>query len=280
MQPAIDAHQHFWKYTPEEYGWIGPEMAALRRDFLPPDLERERRRVGVARSIAVQARCTTEETAWLLELAGANESIAGVVGWAPLTDARPEQYIERFAADRKLVGMRHVVQDEPDDEYLLRRDFNAGVEAVGRRGLVYDILIFERHLPAAIAFVDRHPSQTFVLDHIAKPRIHEGILSPWRENMRNLARRPNVYAKLSGMVTEADWQNWSPADLRPYFDIVLSAFTPSRLMFGSDWPVMLAASDYERWFGVVQNALSGLSEEEKARVFGRTAAEAYGLSHK
>lgn len=277
MHRTIDSHQHFWKFEPAEYGWIGPHMTVLRRDFLPKDLEIEKREAGIDRSIAVQARSSVEETAWLLELADANESVAGVVGWVPLGARDVESHIEKFADHPKLRGIRHVVQDEPDDQYLLRPDFNAGVAALRRFRLVYDILIFERHLPTAIEFVDRHPSQIFVLDHIAKPRIREGLLSPWRERIRELARRPNVYCKLSGVVTEADWQGWTPDDLQPYFDTVLEAFTPKRLMFGSDWPVLLLAGTYQGWCSALKSAIGALTESEQARVWGGTAAEAYRL---
>ncbi len=277
MHRMIDSHQHFWKYEPAEYGWIGPHMTALRRDFLPEDLEVEERKAGIDRSVAVQARSTVEETAWLLGLADANENVAGVVGWVPLSAPDVESHTEKFGSHPKLRGVRHVVQDEPDDEYLLRPDFNAGVAALRRFRLVYDILIFERHLPAAIEFVVRHPSQVFVLDHIAKPRIREGLLSPWRERIRELSRRPNVYCKLSGIVTEADWHGWSADDLRPYFDTVLDAFGPKRVMFGSDWPVLLLAGTYQGWCSVVKNAIAALSESEQARIWGDAAAEAYGL---
>lgn len=278
MGRIIDSHQHFWKYAQEEYGWIAPHMNVLRRNFLPEDLDAERAQVGVDRSIAVQARGTVEETSWLLELADSNDSVAGVVGWVPLSAPAVESHIERFAAHPKLVGVRHVVQDEPDERYLQRPDFNAGVAALRPFGLVYDILILERHLAAAIEFVDRHPSQIFVLDHIAKPRIREGSLSPWREQIRELARRPNVYCKISGVVTEAEWQTWKPADLEPYFDIVLESFGPERLMFGSDWPVLLLAGTYQGWFSLVENAIAALSENEQARISGGTAEEAYGLA--
>ena len=277
MHRTIDSHQHFWKFEPTEYGWIGPHMTVLRRDLLPEDFEIEKQEAGIDRSIAVQARSSVEETAWLLELANANESVAAVVGWVPLGARDVESHIERFADHPKLRGVRHVVQDEPDDQYLLRPDFNAGVAALRRFRLVYDILIFERHLPAAIEFVDRHPSQAFVLDHIAKPRIREGLLSPWQERIRELARRPNVYCKLSGVVTEAHWQRWTPDDLQPYFDTVLEAFTPKRLMFGSDWPVLLLAETYQGWYSVVKKAIKTLSESEQARIWGDTAAQAYSL---
>lgn len=273
MGRIIDSHQHFWKYAPEEYDWIAPEMGVLRRDFLPGDLRAE----GADRSIAVQARQTLEETRWLLELADANESIAGVVGWVPLTARDARSYIERFAASPKLVGLRHVAQDEPDEQYLLRPDFNRGVAALHEFNLVYDILIFEGHLAAAIEFVDRHSSQVFVLDHIAKPRIRERLISPWREHIRELARRQNVYCKLSGMATEANHQRWTAADLAPYFDVVLESFGPKRIMFGSDWPVLLLAGSYQGWVSVVEDAVGGLTDGEQERIWSGTASEVYGL---
>ena len=243
----IDSHHHFWKYDPVQYDWIGPEMGLLRRDFLPPDLEKELAASGIGGVVSVQARQKVEETAWLLDLAGENELIKGVVGWVPLVSPTVEADLERFAAHQKFKGVRHVLQGESDDRYMLREDFNAGIRAVGARGLVYDILIFERQLPQAIELVDRHPSQTFVLDHVAKPRIKENVFEPWNRNIRELARRPNVFCKLSGMVTEADWIGWSEDQLRPYVHAVLEAFGPRRLMFGSDWPVCLVASSYAGW---------------------------------
>jgi L-fuconolactonase len=226
----------------------------------------------------VQARQTLEETAWLLELARQHELIRGVVGWVPLVEGdNVKRHLERFAGNRKLRGVRHVVQDEADPRYILRADFNQGIRALRDSQLRYDILIFERHLPAAIEFVDRHPNQIFILDHIAKPRIKEGVLKPWDANMRELAKRQNVYCKLSGMVTEADTKRWTPASLKPYIDVVLQAFGPKRLMYGSDWPVMLLAGDYVRWYDVVANSIAKLSKSEQERIIGGTAAEAYGL---
>jgi L-fuconolactonase len=273
MDRVIDSHQHFWKYTTEEYGWIAPHMGVLRRDYLPDDLRAE----GVDLSVAVQARQSSEETRWLLELADSNEGVAGVVGWVPLTAPDARTHIERFAAHPKLVGVRHVVQDEPDEQYLLRPDFNRGVTALNEFNLVYDILIFERQLRAAVEFVDLHPSQVFVLDHLAKPRIRERMMSPWREHIRELARRENVYCKLSGMVTEADHQTWTAADFDPYFDVVIEAFGPKRLMFGSDWPVLLLGGSYRDWISIVRNAISRLTDREQERIWGGTAEEVYGL---
>ncbi len=275
----IDAHHHLWKYSSAEYGWIAPEMRAIRRDFLPEDLEPLMHHFDIDGTVAVQARQTEEETAWLLDLAGKHPVIRGVVGWVPLTDgAQVKRSLERFAGNPKLRGVRHVVQDEPDPGYILRRDFNEGVSALHEFGLRYDILIFERHLPAAIEFVDRHPKQTFILDHVAKPRIKDGTLSPWDRNMRELAKRQNVYCKLSGMITEADPQHLTPQILQPYIDVVLAAFGPRRIMYGSDWPVMLlAGNDYARWYRTVTVAIEKLSKSEQARIMGGTAVEAYGI---
>lgn len=274
----IDAHHHLWKYSAAEYGWITPQMAVIRRDFLPEDLEPLAHHFGIEGTVAVQARQTLEETAWLLGLAARHPLIRGVVGWVPLTEgASVQKRLEKFAGDRKLRGVRHIIQDEPDQRYILRKDFNEGVHTLLDFKLRYDILIFERHLPAAIEFVDRHPKQTFILDHIAKPRIKDKVLSPWNRNIRELAKRQNVYCKLSGMITEADPARWTAADLRPYIDVVLEAFGPRRVMYGSDWPVMLLAGDYARWFGTVQNAIGKLSQPEQDRIMGGTAAEAYGL---
>jgi len=274
----IDAHHHMWKYTVAEYGWITPEQQVIHRDFLPEDLEPLMHHFGIEGTVAVQARQTLEETTWLLGLSEKHPLIRGVVGWVPLTDgANVKRSLEQYAGNRRLRGVRHIVQDEPDPRYILRKDFNEGVSALHQFGLRYDILIFERHLPAAIEFVDRHPNQTFILDHIAKPRIKDKILSPWDRNMRELAKRQNVYCKLSGMITEADPKRWTPADLQPYIDVVLAAFGPHRIMYGSDWPVMLLAGDYARWFGAVTNAIAKLSKAEQDRIMGGTAAEAYGI---
>jgi len=275
--PLIDAHHHLWKYDAKEYDWIDDSMRVIRRDFLPPDLKRELDAAGVSGAVSVQARQTVEETRWLLDFASRNSFIRGVVGWAPLIDPKVTGIIEGFARNPKLRGMRHVLQGEKDDRYMLRDDFNNGIRALHHFGLVYDILIFERHLPPAIELVDRHPGQTFVLDHVAKPKIREHVISPWRENIREFAKRPNVYCKISGMVTEADWKNWTEDDLKPYLDTVLEAFTPRRLMFGSDWPVCLVASSYVRWHKLVSKSIARFTEAERSRILGGTAIQAYGL---
>jgi len=277
MTERIDSHHHLWRYAKEEYPWIGKGMQAIARDFLPSDLERELVSSGFQGSVAVQARQTVDETNWLLELAEESARIRGVVGWAPIASPKFPVLIERLKRSEKLKGLRHVVQDEPDEEFLLRKDFNVGVSLCRRYGLVYEILIFERQLLAAISFVDRHPTQIFVLDHIAKPRIRQHELEPWRTNIQDLARRENVYCKISGLVTEADWLNWTPADLQPYLDVVLNVFGPGRLMAGSDWPVCLLAATPLKWFATLQEFIRLLSVTEQELILGGVATQVYSL---
>jgi L-fuconolactonase len=275
--PVIDSHHHFWNFTEADYGWIPPEWSTIRRDFLPDDLQKEIATAGVDGVISVQARQSILETDWLLGFAAQHAFIRGVVGWLPLSDPTIETHLDHYAANPKLRSLRHVLQGEADDAYMLREDFNRGISSLTRRGLAYDILILERHLPNTIAFVDHHPSQVFVLDHIAKPRIATGELEPWAKNIRELARRPNVACKLSGMVTEADVATWTPAELQPFFDVVIDAFGPARLLFGTDWPVCLAGVGYSRWKQIVEQALSTLSEQERAAVLGENAIRLYRL---
>jgi L-fuconolactonase len=271
----VDSHVHFWRYSPEEYGWIDEPMAAIRRDFLAADAARELAAVGLDGLVAVQARQTLAESEWLLELAAESSVIAGVVGWVELTSPRAEAELERFG--EKLCGVRHIVQAEPDDEFLLRPDFNRGIAALARYDLAYDILIFPRHLPAAVRFVDLHPQQRFVLDHLAKPDIRGRVLEPWRTQLRELARRPNVSVKLSGLVTEADWQRVTAADLRPDLETALEAFGPERAMFGSDYPVCSVAARYADVYGFVADFVATLSDSEKLGIFGENARKFYRL---
>ena len=272
----IDAHQHFWKYSAAEYGWIDDQMSIIRRDFLPPDLEREIRNAGVDGVVSVQVRQTLEETRWLLTVAAQNDFVKGVVGWVPLTEPSIRDELDLLRSNPRLRAVRHVVQDEPDG-YLLRKDFNAGVSVLQEMGLAYDLLIHERQLPEATRFVDQHPYQVFVLDHLAKPRVKGDRLDPWRQRVKELARRENVYCKISGLVTEADFKAWTEAQLQPYLETVLEAFGPTRLMFGTDWPVCLVACPYGRWFEIVSRFAASLSSDEQASLFGQTAALAYGL---
>jgi L-fuconolactonase len=272
----LDSHHHCWIYNPVEYGWIDDKMAIIRRDFLPGDLEREFSAAGIHAAISVQARQTLEETRWLLELAQSHDFIQGVVGWVPLINPRVGAQLERLAENPKLRAVRHVLQDEPDG-YMLRDDFNRGIREVTRLALAYDVLIFERQLPTAIQFVDLHPNQTFIVDHLAKPPVKRNELSPWHENLKDLARRPNVYCKLSGLATEAEHANWTPEQLSPYIDAVIEIFSPQRVMFGSDWPVCLLAIEYTQWAALVSQAIRSLSSSEQARIWSGTALEAYRI---
>jgi L-fuconolactonase len=278
MTARIDAHHHLWRYSKEEYGWITGNMAAIARDFLPQDLQQALSSSGMQGSIAVQARQSIEETQALLDFAQQFDVIQGVVGWAPIAGPEFPAVLDRFKHSQKLKGFRHVVQDEPEDAFLLRPDFNAGIALLKPLGFVYDILIFERQFPVAISFVDRHPAQLFVLDHVAKPCIRERALEPWRTYIKELALRENVFCKLSGMVTEADWAHWHPQDLQPYFDVVLEAFGPKRLMAGSDWPVCLLAATHEKWFSTLREFISPLSVAEQDMILGGVATHVYSLS--
>ncbi len=274
---CIDAHHHLWRYKAADFPWMGEGMEVLRRDYLTNDLEEVAHGAGVSGTIAVQARQSIEETEWLSDLASRSPLIQGVVGWAPLVDANIAPQLERFATLPKIKGMRHILHDEADPLYMLREDFQRGLSLLKNYGLRYDLLIFESHLPQAIALVDRHPEQIFIVDHIAKPRIRERRLSPWRENLKELSRRENVYCKLSGVVTEAEWNCWTEEDLKPYFETVLEAFTAQRTMFGSDWPVLTLAATYERWIATVRNFIAKMSQSEQGRILAGTAVEAYGL---
>lgn len=273
----IDAHQHFWQYNAQEYPWIDDSMRAIRRDFMPEDLAELTKDVGVQGVVSVQARQSLTETNWLLDLAEANRFILGVVGWVPLTDPDLDEMLSELAERKKFKGVRHVVQDESDDNFILGKEFGKGIARLREYDLTYDILICERHLPQTIQFVDRHPNQVFVLDHAAKPRIKETMIQPWRDNLAKLAKRKNVYCKISGLASEADWQTWSKQQLRPYLETILNAFGPDRLIFGSDWPVCLLAVDYARWLELMREFTRELSEDEQARIFGGTAVEAYRL---
>jgi L-fuconolactonase len=277
MANRIDAHHHLWRYTEAEYGWIDNAMAELQRDYTPADLSRAMESARIDGTIAVQARQTLEETHDLLSLADAHPFIEAVVGWAPIAGRGFSSCLDNLSAYPKLRGLRHVIQAEPDDNFILGNDFNRGIGALLPTGLVYEILIYARHLPQTIKFVDAHPNQIFVLDHLAKPRIREQVLSPWWEQILDLARRENVFCKVSGMVTEADWQSWTEADLGPYLDTVFEAFGAHRLMMGSDWPVCLVATEYARWFSFLDHYTSAMSEDERVQFCGKTATRVYRL---
>lgn len=272
---CIDAHHHLWHYQPDEYPWMGEGMDILRRDYLPDDLEQVAQKAGVDGSVVVQARQSVRETEWLSGVAASSELIRAVVGWAPLSEPGVEGDLEMISALPKIRGVRHILHDEPDPFFMARDEFNRGVSLLKHYDLRYDLLIFESHLPQTIEFVDRHPNQIFIVDHLAKPRIRENILSPWRENLKELALRQNVYCKISGMVTEANWTSWSAPQLRTFIDIALEEFGARRTMFGSDWPVMLLASSYDRWVRIVRGAIESFSASEQDLVMGGTAKEVY-----
>ena len=273
--PFIDSHQHFWRYDPAEYEWIDDSMAALRRDFLPEDLAREMARAGIDKCIAVQARQSMEETRWLLELATVHPFIAGVVGWVDLQADDVRAQVESLPARAKLVGVRHIVQAEADDRFLLTPAFCRGISTLAELELAYDILIYPRHLGVASEFVARFPHQRFVVDHLAKPEIRRGEIDRWERGIRALAEFPNVFCKVSGLVTEANWARWTEQDLRPYLDVVFDAFGPGRLMAGSDWPVCAVAADYSRTMGVLTQYLSDKPERDRAAVMGGSAVRFY-----
>ncbi|MAH75830.1 MAG: amidohydrolase [Opitutia bacterium TMED102] len=273
----IDSHQHFWIYDPEQYPWMTDELSAIRADHLPNDLRAEFDQVGLDGSVAVQARQSLEESRWLLELADQNELIKGVVGWVDLRSDSVEEQLAEFAVHPKFVGVRHVVQDEPNANFMLLPEFVRGIAKLKAFGLSYDILIFPKQLPAAIELVKQFPKQPFVLDHIAKPIIKDGVISPWDKQIRELAKFENLTCKVSGMVTEANWTGWQPTDFRPYLDVVFEAYGEDRVMYGSDWPVCKLAGSYRQVYGLAEEYVSSFSAEAREKFFGGVASAFYGL---
>ena len=273
----IDSHQHFWSYSAAEYPWIGAGMERIARDYLPADLMAVAAPQGIGGSVAVQARQSVAESRWLLGLAEASPIIRGVVGWVDLRSAGVAAELAELSAHEKFVGVRHVVQDEPDPRFVLGADFVRGLRQLRPYGLTYDLLIYPQQLPAAVQLVAMLPEQPFVLDHLAKPRIKTGAIQEWRRDVEALAQHGNVCCKVSGMVTEAEWRGWKPADFTPYLDVVLQAFGPERLMFGSDWPVCLLAGEYAEVVGIVADFFGRLSAAEQQFIWGGTATRFYGL---
>ncbi len=270
----LDAHQHFWQYNSEQYPWI-PQGSRLDQDWLPPGLERELTKIGFDGCIAVQARQTLDESRWLLALADQHPMIKGVVGWVDLRSERVREQLAELASHPKFVAVRHVVQDEPDDGFMLRPEFLRGISALREFDLTYDILIYPKQLPAAIKVVRKFPEQKFVLDHLAKPVIRDLVLSPWTEEIAELAASENVWCKVSGMVTEAKPETWKHEDFHPYLDVVFERFGVDRLMFGSDWPVCLQAAKYEQVYGIVREYVQSRSEETQNKLFGGNCARFY-----
>jgi L-fuconolactonase len=274
---VIDAHQHFWRFNPVRDAWITVEMSAIRRDFLPEDLVPELDANAVDATIAVQADQSEAETKFLLGLAEGNQRIAGVVGWVDLQSPEVEKRLEHFARFGKLRGVRHVVQAEADDRFLVRPEFVRGVGRLKEFGLTYDILIYPRQLPAAIELVAKLPEQKFVVDHLAKPEIRAGKIEPWAGQIREIAANPKVYCKLSGMVTEADWKSWKPKEFGSYFDVVFDAFGAQRVIFGSDWPVCLVAATYAQVKRIVESYIDHHQTNNRESIFGLNAIDFYNL---
>jgi len=274
----LDAHQHFWEYNMAEYGWIGEEMNAIRQSFLPQDLEPILVQSGMNGCIAVQARQSLTETQWLLQLADRHECIKGVVGWVDLCSDEVRNQLELFASNPYLKGVRHVIQDEPDLKYVLREDFQRGISLLKEYDLAYDLLVSKEQLSYAVELVKTFPEQRFVLDHLAKPDIKSGIISPWKEALESLAAQPNAYCKLSGMVTEADWANWTPSDFTSYLNTAIEVFGADRLMFGSDWPVSNLSASYTDVYGLITTHIHSLSVSDQEMILGGTCAAFYQIS--
>src|SRR5260370_10627843 len=273
----IDSHQHFWRYDPVRDQWINDKMAVWKRDFLPQDLSQELKASGMDGCVAVQADQSEKETLFLLELAEKNEIIRGVVGWVDLSAPNVAERLEFFSNYDQLCGFRHIVQAEPDDRFMLRAPFLRGIEHLGEFGFTYDILIYTHQFPAAIELVGKLPDQPFVLDHLGKPPIKGKQFQPWAQHIKALASNRNVYCKVSGMVTEADWQHWQADDCKPYLDLLFQTFGVERLMFGSDWPVCLLAGSYSKVVELVANYTQKLTALEQKKIFGLNAMRFYGL---
>lgn len=274
----IDAHQHFWKFDPVRDAWIDETMQAIRRDFLPEQLEPLFQWHRIDGCVAVQADQSEHETSFLLDLASRHAYVKKVVGWVDLAAEDITAKLDTLKEHQHLAGFRHILQAEPPEK-MKQSNFRRGISALEVHAFTYDLLIFPHHLGAAIDLIDAFPRQPFVVDHLAKPNIKEQIMEPWKKNICELARRPHVYCKLSGLVTEADHQHWKPDDLRPYMEVVLEAFGPARLMYGSDWPVCLLAADYGRVLHSVESYISQLSHDEQADILGGTACRFYKITN-
>lgn len=275
----IDSHQHFWKYDPLRDSWITPEMSILKRNFLPEELKGELRANGMDGCVAVQADQSEQETEFLLALAAQHDSmIRGVVGWLDLSSPKLPERLDHLSQFKKLRGLRHIVQSEPDDRFMLRPDFCRGIAGLKDFSFTFDILIYPRQLPAAIELVQKFPDQKFVLDHMAKPSIRTGELDDWSKQICTLASNPNVYCKLSGLVTEANWTNWHATDFDRFLDVVFAAFGADRLMFGSDWPVCLLAATYRQVRELVAEYMARFPTELQQKIFGLNAIQFYGLN--
>jgi L-fuconolactonase len=274
---TIDAHQHFWKYDEEHHSWIGDDMAVIRKDFLPEDLAPVLQENNVQGCVAVQADQTIAETDFLLELSKANDFIKGVVGWADLQSPLIEDVLNMYSGEPLLKGFRHILQGEKQRDLCVQKDFLNGISLLGKYDFSYDILILQDQLRFIPDLVSRFPNQRFVIDHLAKPEIKAGEISDWKRDIERVAQYDNVHCKISGMITEADLQNWKSEDIIPYIDVVLNAFSIKRLMYGSDWPVCLAAGDYTEVIQLVRSWSASLTINEQQLFFGKNAIDFYHL---
>ncbi|MFD2828277.1 amidohydrolase family protein [Leeuwenhoekiella polynyae] len=273
----LDTHQHFWQYNPVKHDWIDEEMAVIRRDFMPQDLQPVYQEHDVTGCIAVQADQTLDENTFLLNLADENDFIKGVIGWVDFQSDSVQQDLDYYAEMPLMKGYRHVVQAEADPSFLLRKSFLSGISKLKDTGAVYEILVFSHQLPAALEFVKLFPEQQFVIDHIAKPNIKEGYIDSWALLMRAIASYENVSCKVSGMITEADYKTWKTIDLMPYMNIVFEAFGPNRIVYGSDWPVCLVAGSYSQVLNVAKAFAGQLSHEERKLFFYKNAQHIYTI---
>jgi L-fuconolactonase len=281
MPAVIDSHHHFWDLTqgtPFDYRWLDvPKNAAIKRDFLPQHLQPRIQKAGVDRTILVQTQHNLEENRWALRLAEKHDFIAGVVGWVDLASPACEDQLLEFKKHRKFVGVRHVVQDEPDDNFILRPEVLRGLAVLESHNVPFDLLFYVRHLKHTRALAQRFPGLTFILDHLAKPEIKDQRLDNWLDEFRAAARYPNVVCKLSGLVTEADWKHWKPDDLKPYVQEALNTFGPDRLLYGSDWPVCKLAGTYQQVFDALVEALGSIASSDRAAIFGNNAVRVYRI---
>ncbi|WJS93962.1 amidohydrolase family protein [Flavobacterium johnsoniae] len=277
MSKRIDSHQHFWKFDPVRDSWIDETMKNIQRDFLPEDLEPLLKANQFEGCVAVQASQSEEETNFLLDLASKNDFIKGVVGWVDLRNENIEERLQFFSNQKKLKGFRHVVQGEADD-FMYGEAFRRGIAALKPFNYTYDLLIFERQLPAAISLVKDFPNQKFVIDHIAKPEIKSGSIDSWKKGIEEIAKYDNVWCKISGMVTEADWENWKLEDLKPYLNVIFENFSTDKLMYGSDWPVLNVASDYNEVVKTLEDYISKFSVEEQNKIWFGNANAFYSLN--
>lgn len=273
----IDSHQHFWNYEPVKHSWIDDDMSVIRRDFTPSDLKKVYTENGVDGCVAVQADQTLAETDFLIDLVTKTDFIKGVVGWVDLRAENIDEVLKYYSQFKKVKGFRHVVQGEPDHNFLLRPNFLRGISALEKYNYVYDILIFPHQLGATLEFVKQFPNQKFVIDHIAKPYINDGFYEGWAVLMQEIAKHENVFCKLSGMITEADYKTWTSKQIEPYMLLALNAFGTDRIMYGSDWPVCLVAGNYQKVKSIVTDFIADLSETEQKSVMGENAIQFYNL---